>query len=173
MTSLRFVFLYGLLAVAAMSTPTMAQVPPNCTVETVTDPERQVLSCEFGVVIEMEAAAQMGFAEAESGAQPGVIDLERGAVLIEADKGEARPQIRTPHAIAAVRGTTYLVDVTADRTSVFVVEGEVSVLRTGATEEAVVLGAGDGVDVDASDEALEGRTWPADRAAALLARFGR
>lgn len=161
------------LALAVVAGPLPAQVPPNCTVETAIDPERQVLSCDFGFVIEMEAAAQMGFVDAADGEAPAVIDLETGAVLIEAEKGEARPQIRTPHAIAAVRGTVYVVDVTAEQTSVFVVEGEVAVTQTGTDSAPALLGAGDGVDVSVSTTPLQARPWPADRAAALLARFGR
>ncbi|WP_300059909.1 FecR family protein [uncultured Roseobacter sp.] len=145
-----------------------AQVPPNCTVETASDPDRQILACDFGVVLEMEAAAQMGFVDESQ-----VVDLQSGAVLIEAETGEARPQIRTPHAIAAVRGTIYVVDVKSDTTSVFVIEGEVAVSPASGGGEGVLLGSGEGVDVGSSGEIPEASAWPANRARALLARFGR
>lgn len=159
------------IAGSSLSLPAYAQVPPNCEVTTVTDPERQVFSCAFGVIIEMEAAAQMGFAGTDLGA-PDVIDLENGAILIDVEPGKARPQIRTPHAIAAVRGTVYVVEVTAEKTSVFVLRGEVSVSQLEDGSTPVLLGAGDGVDVG-EEAALTVQQWPETRVDALLARFGR
>ena len=81
-------------------------------------------------------------------------------------------QILTPQAIAAVRGTQWLADVAGERTSVFVVTGRVLV-RRASTSRGVVLGPGQGVDVDPGTAPLTVRRWPAARAAALLARFGR
>lgn len=172
MDSFRFFALTALVAAFGIAAPLQAQVPPNCEVTTAADPDRQVLSCAFGVVIEMEAAAQMGFSDAASDGAPDVIDLQGGAALIEVEPGTARPQIRTPHAIAAVRGTVYVVDVTADGTAVFVVEGEVAVMPTDAQGAPAVLSAGDGIDVT-SDGSSDVQQWPAARVAALLARFGR
>ncbi len=173
MSILRFVSL-PLVAVCVLAAlPASAQVPPNCEVATASDPDRQVLSCDFGVIIELEAAASMGFVSVGTGETAPAIDLQGGAALIEAEPGEGRPQIRTPHAIAAVRGTVYIVDVTAEQTSVFVVEGEVEVTEIGADGTPVRLGAGDGIDVGATDSPLTVRPWPDDRAATLLARFGR
>lgn len=172
MNILRSFIALVLLAGFGLAPPVQAQVPPNCTVSTAPDPDRQVLSCAFGVIIELEAAAQMGFGETTAEAGPEVIDLENGAALLEVEPGAARPQIRTPHAIAAVRGTVYVVDVTPEMTSVFVVEGEVAVTQVGADGDPVLLGAGDGVDV-AADGLSDVQRWPAARSAALLARFGR
>lgn len=170
---LRSLMALTLLAGLGVATTSHAQVPPNCEATTVSDPDRQVLACAFGVTIEMEAAAQMGFVDAPADAAPEIIDLNEGAALIEVEPGTARPQIRTPHAIAAVRGTVYVVDVSADKTSVFVIEGEVAVSHNADSDAApVFLNAGDGVDV-APDQALDVVRWPAARAEALLARFGR
>lgn len=149
-----------------------SQVPANCDVAMAQNPQRQVLSCAFGVTIELEAATQMGFVGGADGSGPETIEMESGAILLEVTPGEDRPQIRTPHAIAAVRGTVYVVDVQADLTSVFVIEGEVAVSHPGAEADAVILRAGEGVDVR-DGAALEARPWPAERAAGLLARFGR
>ncbi|MEM9105955.1 MAG: FecR domain-containing protein, partial [Pseudomonadota bacterium] len=93
------------------------------------------------------------------------------AVLIEVAPDSGDFQIQTPHAIAAVRGTVYVVDVSADQTDVFVVEGEVSVSRADGSDP-VELTAGLGVDV-LPGEPLVVRQWPEERVRNLLARFGR
>ncbi|MEP2641800.1 FecR family protein [Roseobacter sp.] len=172
MTVLRGIGVWLCFTMSVMAGAAQAQVPPNCAVETVTDPDRQVLSCAFGVIIEMEAAAQLGFGDTPGGAAPQVLDLDRGGVLLEVAPGTLRPQIRTPHAIAAVRGTGYVVDVQDMSTSVFVLHGVVAVSHIGDEGAPVVLRAGDGVDVRVGAP-LEVRRWPAGRVADLLARFGR
>lgn len=163
---------FAALAGLGILSPSQAQVPPNCEATSASDPDRQVLTCAFGVIIEMEVAARMGFVDAAADATPDIIELNDGAALIEAEPGAARPQIRTPHAIAAVRGTVYVVDVTAEMTSVFVIEGEVAVTQTASELPPVLLGAGDGVDVGPG-RVLDVVQWPDARADALLARFGR
>jgi ferric-dicitrate binding protein FerR (iron transport regulator) len=77
----------------------------------------------------------------------------------------------TPQAIAAVRGTKWAVDGTEGKTSVFVVNGKVSVARRTGTER-VVLGPGEGVDVEATG-ALTVKRWPLPRVAALMARLAQ
>jgi ferric-dicitrate binding protein FerR (iron transport regulator) len=77
----------------------------------------------------------------------------------------------TPQAIAAVRGTKWAVDAEGAKTSVFVVNGSVSVARP-AGRGSVVLGAGDGVDVEPSGELIVKR-WPPARVTALMARLGQ
>lgn len=149
-----------------------AQVPPNCSVEQVMDPDRQVLKCAFGLTIELEAAAEMGIFGEVLQTDPTDVNLQKGAAFIEVEPDSARPQIRTPHAIAAVRGTIYVVDVSDEATSVFVVLGEVSVTRIDNVSESVVLGPGEGVDVSTGAD-LNVKTWPEKRVRALLARFGR
>jgi ferric-dicitrate binding protein FerR (iron transport regulator) len=70
-----------------------------------------------------------------------------------------------------VRGTIYAVDVQAGRTSVFVARGRVAVQHREPSP-SVILGAGQGVDV-VPGRPLDVKTWGAERAAGLLARFGR
>jgi ferric-dicitrate binding protein FerR (iron transport regulator) len=96
--------------------------------------------------------------------------LTSRGLLIEVTR-RRRFQILTPHAIASVRGTMFAVDVTAERTSVFVVRGRTRV-ESRSVSGAVVLGSGDGVDVTPG-QLLVVRRWSAERVAALLARFGR
>jgi ferric-dicitrate binding protein FerR (iron transport regulator) len=77
----------------------------------------------------------------------------------------------TPQAIAAVRGTKWAVDTTEGKSSVFVVNGRVSVARRAGANR-VVLGPGEGVDVEATG-ALTVKRWPPARVAALLARLSQ
>lgn len=144
----------------------------GCTTTRLTNPPREVLQCANGLTITAEASASYRLqGERTPGGPTGAI-LNRRAVLVESPKGEVRPfQIRTPHAIASVRGTIWAVDVGGGRTSVFVERGAVSVSRGGGGRE-VVLRPGDGVDV-ADTGPLTVKRWPAQRVRSLLARFGR
>jgi hypothetical protein len=77
-------------------------------------------------------------------------------------------QVITPQAIAAVRGTKWAVDSAEGKTSVFVVNGRVSVARRA--ERGIVLGPGEGVDVEATGP-LTVKRWAPARVAALMARL--
>jgi hypothetical protein len=85
--------------------------------------------------------------------------------------GGNRFNVITPQAIAAVRGTKWTVDAADGKTSVFVVDGSVNVTRPAGGGQ-VVLGPGDGVDVEATGELIIKR-WPPARVAALMARLGQ
>jgi hypothetical protein len=63
------------------------------------------------------------------------------------------------------------VDTTEGKSSVFVVNGRVSVARRAGANR-VVLGPGEGVDVEATG-ALTVKRWPPARVAALLARLSQ
>lgn len=164
----------GLLLAAALATAVAlvaggaaAQDGSGCVPAELTDPPRQAYECG-GLVIEAEAGLVLGL---PAGAVPDEIAIEQGAVLIEVEAGTGGFQIRTPHAIASVRGTVYVVEAHEASTSVLVVEGEVLVTRADGSD-GVSLGAGEGVDVTPS-EPLAVRAWGAPRVEALLARFGR
>ncbi len=105
---------------------------------------------------------------------PTALRLETGALLTEfqPQPGAEDFQILTPEAIAAVRGTTWAVEVEPGKTSVLVVAGKVEVQarRSGA---AASLGPGEGVDVAGSEPTLQVKRWDAARVRRLLARFGR
>lgn len=148
-----------------------AQMPDNCALTSVSDPDRYVLNCAGNLVIEMDAATKMGIINDPDGL-PERVTLSQGTVLIEVEPGGATPQIRTPHAIAAVRGTVYAVDIQARSTAVFVVRGAVNVRHLRGSGGSVDLGAGQGVDV-APGLALEVKTWGEARVRKLLSRFGR
>jgi ferric-dicitrate binding protein FerR (iron transport regulator) len=81
-------------------------------------------------------------------------------------------QVSTPQAIAAVRGTKWAVDTADGKTSVFVALGRVAVGRAGNAGQRVVLGPGDGVDVEEAAP-LTVKKWAVARVAALMARLGQ
>ncbi|WP_162530064.1 FecR family protein [Stappia sp. BW2] len=155
----------------AASTTAMAQNVNGCERTQVQDPPRVVFQCDNGLVIEAEAASAFSIDTAAGASRPDEVDLSADAVLIEVEPGSGPFQVRTPHAIAAVRGTIYAVDVGPERTSVFVVRGHVSVSRPDGSD-TVLLAAGEGADV-APGLPFAPATWSAERAAGLLSRFGQ
>jgi ferric-dicitrate binding protein FerR (iron transport regulator) len=131
-----------------------------------------VLACADGFSITAEEGARVRFIDPDAQGRPAGAVLEGRALLVETPPGRpGRFQIRTPHAIASVRGTVWAVDATSGRTSVFVERGEVAVARPRS--RGVVLRAGEGVDVDAGSGPLEVKRWSPERAASLLKRLGR
>lgn len=149
----------------------LAQQNNGCVRSELADPPRTVYQCASGLVLEAEAAAALGIRDAGAQTRPDVVELTGQGLLVEVEPGSGPFQIRTPQAIAAVRGTVYIVDVSDNKTSVFVTRGEVSVSRLDGSE-AVVLTAGMGVEVS-DDQPVAGTRWSQEKAARLLARFGR
>jgi hypothetical protein len=146
----------------------------GCTLEQMENPPREVLKCANGVSIIAESAASFELRDRDGNGGIDAADLDGKALLLDAQGGSVPNgfEVITPQAIAAVRGTRWAVDVAAGKTSVFVVEGSVSVRRPSAGE-GVVLEAGEGVDVEAGSAPLTVRRWPAARVSALMARFGQ
>jgi ferric-dicitrate binding protein FerR (iron transport regulator) len=167
--SLIFTMCSMLTAVAVHSAP--AQTLSGCTRADHGDPPRVVYQCAGGVTLEAEAATALGITEKRADGRPTDVDVSSDGLYIEVAPGSGPFQIRTPHAIAAVRGTVYLVDVSDTGTAVFVRRGEVSVSHVGGSDQ-VVLTPGLGVDV-VPGEPLETRRWPAARVQSLMSRFGR
>lgn len=147
-----------------------ARAGEDCPMSLVSDPPRAVYVCASGLVIEAEAP------EAVDLALPDVVDgtasmeVTDRAVWVQVTPGGSF-QIATPYAIAAVRGTTFVVDTHDAATDVFVIEGVVAVFRPDGSDE-VTLEAGDGVTFTAQDRSPV-RQWPVERVTALLARFAR
>jgi hypothetical protein len=85
---------------------------------------------------------------------------------------QGRFEIETETAVAAVRGTDWLVEVTQARTSVALVQGEVAVSgKGGAAGSTVVLRSpGDGTDIAPNAAPTAVARWGAPRFASLLAR---
>ena len=96
------------------------------------------------------------------------------ALLLDVERKSSgrKFQVNTPQAIAAVRGTRWAVDVAEGKTSVFVVHGRVNVGRRNGADRQVVLGAGEGVDVEPSAPLVVKR-WAPARVSALMARLGQ
>lgn len=152
--------------------PVIAQEGQSCALSaSVENPAREIFTCGDAVTVEREPSAALRIIERSGDPAPRRIEVEGGAILIQIAPGSAPTTVKTPHAIATVRGTSYVIDVSADQSSVFVIEGAVTVQRVNDAS-TVTLNAGEGTDVSADTE-LSVKTWGAARAQALLARFGR
>ena len=133
----------------------------------------QTLRCGGGVTIVAENGARFTLQDLDGNGRVDSVELSSKALLLEVPRkpGGNRFQVMTPQAIAAVRGTKWAVDGADGKTSVFVVNGKVSVARRTGTDR-VVLGPGEGVDVEAMG-ALTVKRWPPARVAALMARLAQ
>jgi hypothetical protein len=132
----------------------------------------QTLHCEAGITIVAEGGAKYTLQSGRKG-RVDAVELDSKALLIEVapKPGGNKFQVVTPQAIAAVRGTKWAVDTAGDKTSVFVVKGQVGVgRRTGG--RGVTLRPGEGVDVEAGAP-LTVKRWAPARVSALLARLGQ
>ena len=133
----------------------------------------QTLRCEGGVTIVAENGTRFTLQDRDGNGRVDSVELSSKALLLEVPKksGGNHFKVMTPQAIAAVRGTKWAVDAADGKTSVFVVDGKVSVTRQAGSDR-VVLGPGEGVDVEATG-ALIVKRWPPARVAALMARLAR
>lgn len=163
---------FGLLTMAGGG-PASAQAG-GCRITALSDPPREVLTCSNGLGITAEKGAAYRLVDTDRDGSPEAVELTAKGLLIEkAPSRRGGFQVLTPHAIASVRGTVWAVAVKPGATSVFVQRGRVGVTRAASRSGGVVLGAGDGVDVDASGGPLQATRWGRERALHLLARFGR
>ena len=133
----------------------------------------QAWRCDNGITIVAENGARFELKDANRDGHIDSIELSSKALLVEVPKkpGGNPFKVLTPQAIAAVRGTRWAVDVADAKTSVFVADGRVGVSRR-ARGRAVVLGPGEGVDVEATGP-LTVKTWGQPRVDALMARLGQ
>ena len=134
----------------------------------------QTLLCPGDLTIVAENGAKFTLQSLDKKGTLDSVNLQSKALLVDAprQRGKRRFQVTTPQAIAAVRGTKWAIDAQETRTSVLVLRGQVAVRRpTGAGQ--VVLGPGDGVDVEPGTAALVIKRWPQPRIDALLARLGQ
>ena len=90
------------------------------------DPSVSILKCGDDLTIRSAADTRYHLADQQGLVgdtapkdAPKSVQLDSGALMIEFKPSEGRRnfQIRTPHAIAAVRGTTWAVEVEPDKTS--------------------------------------------------------
>ena len=142
----------------------------------VVDPDHtraQMLQCGASLTAHLAEGAKVR-PVGDASSVPGALRLRKGALLIEfrPHPGVETFQFLTPEAIAAVRGTTWAVEVNPGKTSMFVVAGRVEV-KARSSDAEVSLGAGEGVDGERAAKTLEVKRWGEDRVRKLLARFGR
>jgi ferric-dicitrate binding protein FerR (iron transport regulator) len=165
----------ALAFVSALSYSEAAAQTPSCVAQPIpAPPPRQVLRCSDGLTIEAEVSAAYSLRVRSPRSRPHAALLQGGALLVNAppEASAAGFQVLTPQAVAAVRGTQWAVEVGEAKTAVFVVNGQVTVRRS-TSRRAVTLGPGEGVDVTVDTAPLSVRRWSPERAASLLARFGR
>lgn len=160
-------------ALAGVTVATAQPAPTGCS-STQAANAAQTLRCPGELTIVAEDGARFTLQGVDKAGSVNSVNLQSKALLIDAPKqrGKRRFQVTTPQAIAAVRGTKWAVDAQATRTSVLVLSGQVAVRRPRGTGQ-VVLGAGDGVDVEPGTTALVVKRWPQPRVDALLARLGQ
>jgi ferric-dicitrate binding protein FerR (iron transport regulator) len=163
----------GLFAGVCLVETALAQ-DAGCRLVPVAGTTRQVLKCREGLTITMEDGARFTLKDRDRNGKADAVRLRRKALLLDAPAGSVPGgfAVVTPQAIAAVRGTKWVVDVGQGKTSVFVLRGRVAVQRPASTA-GVVLAPGEGVDVEAGTEPLTVKRWPAKRVTALMARFGQ
>jgi ferric-dicitrate binding protein FerR (iron transport regulator) len=166
---------WSFLSMAAAPAQPMTQQPKiqGCSSER-TAIAAQTVRCGGGVTIVAEDGAQFTLHDRDRNGDVDSVDLRSKALLLDAPTQHAghRFEVTTPQAIAAVRGTKWAVDAQAATTSVLVLRGQVTVRRRAA-KGRVVLGPGEGVDVDPGAGPLTVKRWPEARVAALLARLGQ
>ena len=121
-----------------------------------------------------ETGARYSLADRNGDGKLDAARLQGKALLLDLPRRDKPTgfEVITPQAIAAVRGTRWAVDVAARQ--------DLGVRRQGpgrraaaGRDAAVVLGPGEGVDVEAGGAALTVKRWPAARVAALMARLGQ
>ena len=164
------------VAVALVALAFAGASPSLAACSLVADPSHagaRMLQCGASVVAHL-AEGTVVHPVGGAGSSTSALRLNAGALLIEfqPQPGAENFQILTPEAIAAVRGTTWAVEVGSGKTSVFVVAGTVAVQARG-TGATASLGPGEGVDVVGAPRTLTVKRWPEARVRALLARFGR
>jgi hypothetical protein len=166
-------FFFAALSPLAWTAPPATAQSSGCTLEWVGGTQRHIVRCGRGMTITVEPGAVYSLNDRNGDGAVDRVRLKSKALLFEvADEGTSSGfEVVAPQAIAAVRGTRWTVDADGAKTSVFVVEGAVSVRRRGGSTQ-VVLGSGEGVDVRPGPDPLTVRRWPAARVNALLARFG-
>lgn len=166
----------GSIAVASVllfAGSAVAQLAKSGCTSTPTAQGTQTLQCEAAITIVAESGARFELKDRNRDGQVDSVELSSKALLLEVPRKKARAKfdVLTPQAIAAVRGTKWAVDAENGKTSVFVVDGRVSVARK-AGRGRVVLGPGEGVDVETSGDLVVKR-WGTARVAALMARLGQ
>ena len=138
------------------------------------NPSEKILRCGDGLAIRAAPNTRYRVNDKDGQKQPAGAQLDSGALMLEftPSEGQRDFQILTPLAIAAVRGTKWVVEVSSRRTSTLVISGAVEVTRPDGSRSAM-LKAGEGADVSAGTGPIVVTRWARRRVEALLGRFGR
>jgi len=168
--------LLALVAISIWLATTISAVAQSGPCQLVADdrnPPEQILRCGDTLVVRTAHGTVYHPITQKGTGEPTALQVDSGAVMIEFHPSAAHKnfQILTPHAIAAVRGTKWAVEVKPAVTSTLVLSGKVAVKRLRA-QQTVVLGPGEGVDVSAGTDLLVVKRWAEPRVRALLERFG-
>lgn len=147
-------------------------------------PDRQVLQCGDTVQVEGAPGARFQPVNRDSDPLPEAVEVEEGRILARVhgrnpatSVGTQRPppfefQIRTPHAVASVRGTVWAVGVEGARTSIYVKDGSVRIERT-LDDNAATMVCNEGVDIAAGERGeLVPHEWARSRSDLFLEPFG-
>lgn len=166
-----------------------AQAPP-CNLGTIAGrPEVQALQCGDELTIIAETAADVRVSTSAAGQWTATVNSGAAEFQFRASARQPGFQILTPHAVAAVRGTTWAVDVGAANTALFVEEGAVAVddfrgfgpvlvkrgqgVVAGNEAPGATRSLGRGPGVAQGGEPLVPTRWAPTRVKALMARLGR
>jgi hypothetical protein len=162
---------FAMAAVLALAAAGAALAQPNgCSlVADDHNPSEKILRCGSDLTIRTARGTHYKPITKEGQTLPTGAELDSGALMIE---GTRDFQILTPHAIAAVRGTKWAVEVTSKKTSTLVISGVVEVKHRGGKQTAS-LRAGQGADISPGSGPIEVKRWKKKRVNALLARFGQ
>ncbi len=170
--------LLGAMAAASMwlaaTAPAFAQSGECRLVADDRNPSEKIMRCGDDLVVREARGTRYHSVDQQGKEQPKALRLDAGALMIEFHPGDTHKnfQILTPHAIAAVRGTKWVVDVGRARTSTLVISGEVAVGRPHA-EPALIHKPGEGADISPGTGAIAAKRWPEESACGRsLARFG-
>ncbi|MEN3382927.1 MAG: hypothetical protein V7608_2971 [Hyphomicrobiales bacterium] len=148
--------------------------PAGCTlVADDRNPTEKILRCGNTLAIRNAPGTRYRLTGQHGRQAPTGARLDSGALLIEFTPSDRQKnfQILTPHAIAAVRGTRWAVDVEHGNTATLVLSGAVAV--TSPRAPGVLLTPGEGADVTAGTRDIVVKRWGQKRVDALLARFGQ
>lgn len=123
------------------------------------------------VVVGPGSSLKVAAYDYDSGARPGgLLRLAQGILraLVDTLPGNASFTVNSPTAVAAVRGTSFIVEAEAENTAVFVIDGVVLVDSAQPDGEAVTVRANEGTDVAQGAQPTPPGPWGSPRIRRVL-----
>lgn len=131
---------------------------------------RLKLACDGGIVVTVGVGTEVNLETLAGQGDSVVVQLIEGIIgLLAPPAGWRRFEVRTPLAIASVRGTEWLVEHGAEASAVFVRDGRVAVRARGG---GGTLGPGEGITIAAGGGPGEVKVWGPPRIARATAALG-